>query len=32
MDTKTLIGIVKGSSALTVYRPAAENVYNQTLK
>jgi hypothetical protein len=32
MDTKLLIGIVKGSTALTVYRPVAENVYNQTLK
>jgi hypothetical protein len=32
MDTKLLIGIVKGSTALTVFRPIAENVYNQTLK
>jgi hypothetical protein len=32
MDTKTLIGVIKGATALTVYRPIAENVYNQTLK
>ena len=32
MDTKTLIGVVKGATALTVFRPVAENVYNQTLK
>ena len=32
MDTKTLIGVVKGATALTVFRPFAENVYNQTLK
>jgi hypothetical protein len=32
MDTKTLIGVVKGATALTIFRPIAENVYNQTLK